>query len=341
MRHGKGQRMKVLIYGAGAIGSWLGAEMTRQGLDVTLLARGANLAALKQHGVTLTRPDGQTQTTPVQAVAPTDPLGSFDLVIVTLKSMQLAAAAHDLMARLSPNGSLLMIQNGLPWWYFEGLEGPWRDRQLHSLDPEGTLQRMIPTSRVVGAVIVRPVIQTGAARYLVPDFPKSVLRLGEISGGTSGRLQNLCTLLSPTLPCEPVADIRQAKWTKLMRNMIWNTLCALSQSGPDRFAQNTLGRQLVHQVAHEGLSVARSIGQALHLDVEAELSSVLDEPGHTPSMLQDVRAGRALETDAILRAVIEIGRWTQTETPTLHTLCALLEVMQAAMLAQGKGVGYL
>ena len=333
--------MKVLIYGAGAIGSWLGAEMTRQGLDVTLLARGANWAALKQHGVTLARPDGQTQSTPVQTASPNDPLGSFDLIIVTLKSMLLAAAASDLMARLSPNGSLLMIQNGLPWWYFDGLEGPWRDRQLLSLDPDGTLQRTIPTSRVVGAVIVRPVIQTAAARYLVPDFPKSVLRLGEIAGGPSARVHEWCTLLSPTLACDPVADIRQAKWAKLMRNLIWNTLCALSQSGPDRFARNELGRQLVRHVAHEGLAVARSVGQALALDVEAELASVLNEPGHTPSMLQDVRAGRALETDAIVRCVIEIGRWTDTPTPTLQTLCALLEVMQDAMLAQGKGVGYL
>lgn len=332
--------MNTLIYGAGAIGSWMGADLTRQGHDVTLLARGDNLAALRQVGVTLVRPDGQVVTTPVRVLSPTDPSGTFDLIIVTLKSMQLAAVASDLMARLSPSGALLMIQNGLPWWYFEDLDGPWRNRPLQCLDPDGALQRTIPTSRVIGAIIMRPVIQLGTARYLVPEFPKSVLRMGEALGGSSERVRNICALLAATLPCESVRDIRQAKWAKLMRNLIWNTLCALSQCGPDRFAQNALGRQLVHQVAHEGLSVARSIGLTLHLDVEAELAGVIGEPGHTPSMLQDVRAGRALEIDAIVKSVMEIGRWTQTPTPTLETLCALLEVLQSAMLAQGQGVGY-
>lgn len=333
--------MNILIYGAGAIGSWMGADLTRGGHDVTLLARGANLAALRQNGVTLIGADGQTQTTPVRVCGPTDPRGSFDLIVVTLKSMQLASAAADLMARLSPGGALLMIQNGLPWWYFDGLDGPWKNRPLTCLDPDGTLRRTIPTSQVVGAVIIRPVIQCDIARYLVPHFPKSVLRLGEINGEPSARVREICALLSPTLPCDPVADIRQAKWSKLMRNLIWNTLCALSQSGPDRFAQNNLGRELVHRVAQEGLAVAGRLGQTLTLDVEAELAGVLQEPGHTPSMLQDVRAGRALETDAILKSVIEIGQWTDTPTPTLETLCALLEVMQAALLAQGRGVGYL
>jgi 2-dehydropantoate 2-reductase len=333
--------MKVLIYGSGAIGSWLGAEMTRQGRDVTLLARGANLAALRQSGVTLVRPDGQAQSTPVRLLGPTDPPGSFDLIIVTLKSMQLASAAADMMARLAPGGALLMIQNGLPWWYFDELDGPWKNRRLPSLDPDGILARTIASNRVVGAVIIRPVIQLGVARYLVPEFPQSVLRLGEIESEPTARIHRIAELIGPTLACEPVADIRQAKWAKLMRNLLWNTLCALSQSGPDRYAQNDLGRELVRHVAREGMAVARSVGQTIQLDIEAELEGVRQEPGHTPSMLQDVRAGRALETDAILKCVIEIGEWTGTPTPTLRTLCALLEVMQSAMLTKGRGIGYL
>jgi 2-dehydropantoate 2-reductase len=315
--------------------------MTRQGRDVTLLARGANRAALRQSGVTLEYPDGRTQSTSVRVIAPDESDRTFDLILVTLKSMQLAPAAADIMSRLSPSGALLMIQNGLPWWYFDGLDSPWKDRPLISLDPDGTLRRTIPTNGVVGATIVRPVIQRGIARYFVPDFPKSVLRLGEIHGGPSPRVRHIADLISPALICEAVHDIRQAKWAKLMRNLLWNTLCALSQSGPDRYAENELGRALVRRVANEGMAVAQSVGQVMSLDIEAELASVLKEPGHTPSMLQDVRAGRALETDAILKSVIEIGQWTGTPTPTLETLCALLEVLQSALLSQGLGVGYL
>jgi 2-dehydropantoate 2-reductase len=331
--------MRTLIYGAGAIGGWLGARLSQRGDDVTLLARSSNLHAMQMNGITLLDDQGNKTMTPVNAISPEEPASPFDLIIVTLKSTQLAATAPDWMQRLKPQGSLLMIQNGLPWWYFEELPGPWKNKPIRCLDPELTLSMHVPTHRLVGATIVRPVIQIGPATYRIPDDPSPVLRIGEVHDPSSLRLEKIKGLLHDIIPTQAVADIRHAKWTKLMRNLVWNTLCTLSQSSPHRFALNDLGRRLVQNVLNEGTAVAKSIGQTINIDAQAELASVIQATGHTPSMLQDVRAGRALEIDAIVKCVIEIGQWTKTPTPTLETLCALLEIIDATVRDTHQGVG--
>ena len=331
--------MKCLIYGAGAIGGWLGAQWTRQGQEVVLLARGETLQALQSQGVTLVEGQGASQSTRVKAIGVDEEEGGFDLIVVTLKSMQLAQAAGDIARRLSPNGVLLMIQNGLPWWYFDGLDSPWRDRPLECLDPQGVLRSTLPTERIVGATIARPVIQIGPGSYKVPTYADAVLRVGDVLGGRSDRLQRLCAQLDPVIRCEAVPDIRRAKWNKLMRNLVWNTLCAIGQSGPGRFADIPLGQELVTHIIQEGLAVAHSVGQDIACDAAQELISIRGDLSHTPSMLQDVRAGRALEIDAIVNSVIEIGSWTGVPTPTLKTISALLHVLQSA--AHGRGIGLL
>ena len=160
--------MQILIYGAGAIGSDLGALISASGENVQLLARGAQLAALQANGVTVEYQGQPSFQVPVKAQSAEECRGRFDLIFVTLKSTQLSAAAKSIVSLLAPDGVMVMIQNGLPWWYFDGVKSAHQGARLPCLDPEGVLQREIPLSRIVGAVIYRPVTQTAPGKIYLP-----------------------------------------------------------------------------------------------------------------------------------------------------------------------------
>ncbi|MBS0382097.1 MAG: hypothetical protein JSR56_06670 [Proteobacteria bacterium] len=213
--------MRVLIYGAGAIGGYLGALLARQGVEITLLARGTTLDALVTEGLHVAWADGRSLHVRPHACAPGEYQDRFDLVFVTLKSMQLADAAPDISRALVPGGALVMIQNGLPWWYFERIESPWRGMRLHSLDPDGALTAGFDLEAVVGAVIYRPVMVTAPARLFVPHLAINRLVVGEIDNRASTRLQTIAQLLSGTgLQVETSTNIRAAKWAKLLMNLV-------------------------------------------------------------------------------------------------------------------------
>jgi 2-dehydropantoate 2-reductase len=253
--------------------------------------------------------------------------------------MQIAGAAEDIMARLSPGGSLVMIQNGLPWWYFNGIDSPWRDRCLETLDPDGSLTKMIPIEAIVGAVIFRPVIKVGPTEYALPKVPKSWLSIGEVDNQIRPRLFEIEKLVASTgFEVQVVQDIRKAKWQKLLRNIVWNTLCTIGQSPPGRYEAHPYGSEIVHLIMNEGLAVARQLGLDLDNSPAAELLSAKGDFRNNPSMLQDMRVGRPLESAAIIRVVIEMGEITNIPTPTLRMISMFLDVLNQVAQEEGGGI---
>lgn len=334
--------MRILIYGAGAIGSDLGALLSASGEDVQLLARGAQLAALQANGVTVEYQGQPSVQVPVKALSAEESSGRFDLIFVTLKSTQLAAAAKSIVSLLAPDGVMVMIQNGLPWWYFDGVESAHQGARLSCLDPDGVLQREMPLSQVLGAVIYRPVTQTAPGKIFLPKVMPPKLQIGEVDNQLSQRLQSIADLVSRAgLPTEATQDIRRAKWQKLMMNLIWNPLCSITQSSPGYIVQSKLAADIVGLMMLEGSAVARSVGIDLKVDPLAELERVRHNLAQTPSMLQDVRAGRPIEFDAIMNVVVEMAQLTGVAVPTLKSVAAMLDVLNAGVIRQGKGIGFL
>ena len=332
--------MRILIYGAGAIGSDLGGMLAQAGFDVTFLARGDNLSALQRHGLRVHRPGQDLQTLPVRAVDASQAGDGYDLVVVTLKAMQLEPVAQDLMDRVAPQGTLLMIQNGLPWWYFEHQSGPWNKAPIHCLDPQGILGRTIALDRVVGAVIYKPVTSLGPGEILLPQVMPPRLIVGEVDNQISPRLTRIQQCFEQAgLATEVTANIRLAKWQKLMMNLIWNPLCAIMQVSPGHIVAQPRARELAKQMIAEGRAIALACNMPVQADPEGEIERVRQNFNQTPSMLQDIRAGRPLELDAIMNSVIEIGDLVQVPCPALKTVAGVLAVLNDSIIRQQKGIG--
>lgn len=333
--------MKILIYGAGAIGSYLGAILTLSGEDVTLLARGSQLEAIQSNGVLINRLEQKDQAVTVKAVDVLNAASNYDLIVVTLKAMQLAPAAADLMYRLSSTGSLLMLQNGLPWWYFYSDNSALSGTSIHCLDPERILQKTIDIQRVVGAVIYKPVTQLEPGKIFIPEVMASKLVIGEVNNSSSLRLKTIQALFEKAgFETQITQDIRLAKWQKLMMNLIWNPLCAITQSAPGHIVESPLGENLARNLIAEGLAVANALGMPVDIDENKEIVRISKNFTQQPSMIQDVRAGRSLEIDAILNSVIELATLSKVPVPNLVNLVSLLDVVNRNIERRKKGIDF-
>jgi len=331
--------VRTLIYGAGAIGGYVGGLLAKAGNDVTLLARGAQAAALERDGLSIEWPDGRKLEVKTPVLLPGAQSAPFDTIFVTLKSMQLADAATDIARLLAPGGSLVMIQNGLPWWYFERLDSPFAGARLKSLDPDGRLAQVFDLDRVIGAVIYKPVMLTGPGRLFIPKVPLDRLIIGELDGRASERANDVAAAVTAAgMPTEITGDIRLEKWQKLGGNMVWNPLCALTQSTSGYIAASPAGADLVRRMMAEGKAVAASIGVAIELDAETELARIKTNFTQQPSMMQDIRAGRPLELGAILEVVIEIAALTGVAVPTLANIAACVDLLDRRVREDRIGI---
>jgi len=332
--------MRILIYGSGAIGSNLGGLLTQSGEDVTLLARGAQLEALRKNGLIIELAGQPSQTIPVNALPANEIKGQFDIIFITLKSMQIEAAAEDIMARLTPDGALVMVQNGLPWWYFDGVPSKHIGQTLSCLDRSGKLKKLIPLERIVGAVIYKPVIQVAPGRILISDVIAPKLIIGEVNNVVTPRIEKIVAMVDKAgLPTSASADIRLDKWRKLMINLIWNPLCAITQSAPGYIVTSPFAVEMVRNLIGEGNAVLASLGVDVKVDPDKELERVKTNLTQQPSMLQDVRAGRSIECDAIVNSVIEIAEITGVQVPTLRVVAGILEAINQTLVREQKAIG--
>jgi len=329
--------MRILIYGAGAIGGYIGGLLAAAGKDVTLVARGAQHAALANSGLRLEGPQsGRPAPIKVVVCRPGEEKPPYDLIIVGLKSQQIAAVAPRLAALLAKDGALLMPQNGLPWWYFDQLESPHKGARLASLDPDGVLAKHLPLEAIIGAVIYKPVTVVAPGHLKMADLPTDHLDIGEVDDRRSPRVEALAALLTAAgLRTEVVPDIRKAKWVKLLINMVWNPLCAITQSAQGHIADHPRAEALVTGVMREGLAIAAAVGVKLDIDPAKMFANAKGKYDQQPSMLQDVRAGRALELDAIVNAVLEMGQLTKVPAPNLTVIAAVAGILSQRIADDG------
>jgi 2-dehydropantoate 2-reductase len=320
--------MRYLIYGAGAIGGLIGGHLAAAKHDVTLVTRGAHREAIASRGLILRdRVSGADTTIRVDAILPGEEKPPYDVVYVTLKAHQIAGAAHHIASLRAKGGCFVFVQNGLPWWYFERIASPYAGTALKTLDPDGTLARAFPVETIVGSVIFKP-LDFEPGIIIHAHAPTDRLVIGEVDNAPTPRLERIAADLGPAgLKTEISTDIRKAKWTKLLSNSVWNPLCALTQARADQIASYPPSRALAIAMMKETLAVANAAGAGLEADPEKNVTDATKRRTPISSTLTDVRSGRQLELDALIRSVIEIGELTGVPTPCLQNIAACAGVL--------------
>ncbi|WP_224369160.1 2-dehydropantoate 2-reductase [Hyalangium versicolor] len=314
--------MRIAIFGAGAIGGFLGVKLLQAGADVTFIARGAHLEAMRTRGVTL-KSDGETLTLRPRCTSEPSEAGPQDYVVVTLKAHSLPAAAPQIAQLLGPETALVTGINGIPYWYFYGLDGPYRDRRVESVDPGGRLWEVLPPSRVIGAVVYpsAEVVEPGVILHVEGDR----FTLGEPDGSKSPRVQALSRLMIQAGLKAPVRPrIRDELWVKLWGNLAFNPLSALTGAPLDRLATQGDLRTVARTMMAEAQAVAEAVGARLLIDIDQRISGAAAVGAHKTSMLQDLERGRPMEIDALLGAVVELGQLVGRPMPTCELVLTLV-----------------
>lgn len=315
--------MKICIYGAGAIGGFLGAGLAHAGADVSLVARGPHLGAIQTNGLTLIR-DGQTTTTAVTATDDAKSLGPQDYVIVTLKAHSVIPALDDIAALLGPDTAVVWGVNGVPWWYFHDLDGPWRDARIRCLDPGDAQWQTLGPARMIGCVVY-PACEVSAPG-VITHIEGDRFSLGEPSGDKSDRVLALSKALIAGGFKAPVRPrIRDEIWIKLWGNLSFNPVSALTHATLEEIGNDDGTRALVRAMMVEAQTVAEKLGVRFAVDVDKRIDGAVAVGAHRTSMLQDLDRGRPMEIDALVTAVQELARLTETPCPMIDTVLALVQ----------------
>ncbi|HSW05733.1 2-dehydropantoate 2-reductase [Aquabacterium sp.] len=326
--------MKIAIIGAGAIGGLVGAKLALAGEQVTFIVRGANLEAIRNNGITLISHGGERQTTrEVSATNDYAAAGPQDLVILAMKAHQVEAVAAELPKLLGPETVIVTMQNGVPFWYFHQHGGALAGSTVRSVDPEGTLVRLIPVDRVLGCVVypASELVAPGVIQHIEGDrFP-----LGELDGSSSERVNRVAACFNKAGFKAPVLDnIRSEIWLKLWGNLTFNPISALGHATLVDICQYPPSRELAAAMMREAQTVAHKLGIEFRVTLDKRIAGAEKVGAHKTSMLQDVEAGRAPEIDALVGAVAELARLTETPTPHIDAVYALVKLLARSMEQQ-------
>ena len=316
--------MRVCVYGAGAIGGHLAARLAQGGAEVSIVTRGAHLAAVQANGLRVETPGG-TLHARVTATDDAATLGQQDVVLVTAKAPSLASVAAGIGPLLGPQTPVAFIGNGIPWWYFDGHGGVLDGQRLEQLDPDEAVRRAVGSARTIGAVIQSActVIEPGVVEV---ENPNSSLTLGEPDGSLSERLEAIAApLRAGGLKVELTARIRDVIWWKLLRNLSGNPCSVLVQAAPINVYSDPGCAAAMRESAAEAKAIAAALGCQADIDADQQLTQLLRQT-HRPSILQDLDAGRPMEIDAVFDAPLRLARLVGVATPTLDLLVALMKI---------------
>ena len=314
--------MRIAIFGAGAIGGFLAVKLMDAGADVTVIARGANLAAIRAKGIAL-KSEGTTKTVKPRTAKDAAEAGEQDYVFITLKANALPDAAEQIAPLLGPETALVTGMNGVPWWYFYGVDSPFRNRPIESVDPGGLLWKTLPPSRVIGGVVYpsAEMIEPGVIEHIYGNR----FTLGEPNGSRSERGEKLSKLMTDAGLKSPLRPrIRDELWMKLWGNLSFNPLSALTGATLEELAGRPDLRDVARAMMLEAQAMAEKLGVKFALDVEKRMDGALEVGAHKTSMLQDLERGRPMEIDALLGAVVELGTLTGDEMPMCKAILALV-----------------
>lgn len=320
---------KICIYGAGAIGGYMGAMLAKAGADVSLVARGPHLEAMQANGLVLETSDGR-ETVPVTASNNPADLGVQDYVIITLKAHSVPGVVDAMQPLLGPDTAVVFAVNGVPWWYFHQLGGDLEGRRVETVDPGGKIWDGIGPERALGCVVypAAEVPEPGVIKHLAGDR----FSIGEPNGEKSERAQELSNLLKTAGLRAPVRPrIRDEIWVKLWGNCSLNPISALTGATVEEMCTAPDVRATVKNIMLEAQNVGEALGVKFAIDVEKRIAGAEAVGAHKTSMLQDLERGRPMEIDALVAAVAELGQLTGVETPTLDTVLGL--VKQRARIA--------
>lgn len=321
--------MKVCIFGAGAIGGFMAVRLARAGVDVSVVARGAHLEAIKAHGLRL-RSEGGEETVKVRASADAAALGPQDFVITTLKAHSLPPIVDQMLPLFGPDTCFVTAMNGVPYWYFHALPGhDWR--VVEAVDPGGAVSRAIPPEKALGCVVYPAceVVEPGVIEHIANDR----FTLGEPDGSKSDRAAAISkALIAGGLKAPVRPAIRDEIWVKLWGNVAFNPLSALTCQTLDRLTGDPGTRGVARAMMVEAQAVGGALGAKFPIDVDRRIEGAAGIGAHKTSMLQDLERGRPMEIDALVTAVVEMGRIVGVPTPTIEMVLALVQ-------ARGRAAG--
>ncbi len=318
--------MKACIYGAGAIGGWLGVALAQAGCQLSLVARGATLEALQADGLRLRRPDGAVAQASVTAHADPAALGVQDLVVIAVKAPGLPDVARAMAPLIGPETIVLTAMNGVPWWFLDGFGGAAQSHALESVDAGGVIASAIPGSHVVGSV-VHTSCSLESPGFVRQHFGNRLI-LGEPDGSRSARLQTLAdTLRRGGIDVEVSDRIQKDIWFKLWGNLTMNPISALTGATTDRILDDDLVRGFVSAVMLEAKAIGDKLGVPIDQQPEDRHAVTRRLGAFKTSMLQDVEANKPMEIDALVGAVRELGQITHTATPHTDALLGLVRLM--------------
>ncbi len=330
--------MKICVVGAGAIGGLMAAKLALAGEEVTVIDQGAHLKAIQENGLKLIWEDGTEYVAKVaKATDKVEEAGEQDLIILGLKAHYLDQVAKDIPKITGPDTMIVTIQNGIPWWYFHNHGGEFEGRQLESLDPDGVLGKYLDGDKIIGCVVypAGAVEAPGVIHHVEGDrFP-----VGELDGSESERVQKLHDLLvNAGFRSRVLDDIRSEIWLKAWGNLSFNPISALTHATLVDICQFRETRKLAESMMQEAQNIAEKLGITFRHTIEKRIAGAEGVGAHKTSMLQDVEAGRSLETEALIGAILELAQITDTPAPSIKAVYACVKLLNKVMLLEGAGV---
>ncbi len=316
--------MKICIFGAGAIGGYLAVKLINAGFDVCLVARGPHLKAMQTNGLTLIEAGG-TVDVPVSVSENPADFGPQDYVFVTLKAHSVPALVGKMQPLIGPHTTIVSGVNGVPWWYFHKIGGPLEGTRVHCVDPDDVQWNGFGPDRVLGCVVypAAEVVEPGIVRHIEGNR----FSLGEPDGSKSERAMRLSQALGAAGLKAPVRPkLRDEIWIKLWGNLSFNPISALTHATLDVLCTDPGTRDVARHMMLEAQTIAEKLGVRFPIDVERRIDGGAAVGAHRTSMLQDLDGGRPMEIDALVRSVQELGHVTDTPTPTIDTVLALIQL---------------
>ncbi len=329
--------MKICVIGAGAIGGMLAVKLGLAGEDVTVIARGPKLDAIRENGFKLIWEDGTEHVAKVGVTDNIGEVGPQDVVILAVKAHHLDQVAREVPSLVGDDTMIVTVQNGIPWWYFHKHGGKFEDHRLETLDPDGVLEKNIDGDKIIGCIAypAATVEAPGVIHHVEGDrFP-----VGELDGSESERVQTLHDMLvNSGLRSRVLDDIRAEIWLKAWGNLSFNPISALTHATLVDICQFKETRKLSETMMREAQEIAEKLNITFRHTIEKRIAGAEGVGAHKTSMLQDVEAGRALETEALIGAVLELGQLTETPVPAIEAVYACVKLLNKVMLLEGVGV---
>jgi len=326
--------MKVCVVGAGAIGGMMAAKLANTGHQLTVIARGAHLEAIRNNGLKYIENGEELVITDLFATAEMTEVTDQDMVLLGVKAHQIEPIADKLQGMLADDGVIVTLQNGIPWWYFQKLAGDYEDSIVRTVDPDGAIAAAIDPGRIIGCIAypAATVDEPGVIRHIEGNrYP-----VGELDGSESERVQAICkAFVEAGFKSFVLPDIRSEIWLKLWGNLSFNPISALTHSTLVDICQFPQTRALAAQMMTEAQQIAEKLGASFRVSLERRIDGAEGVGKHKTSMLQDLEVGKALEIDGMLGVVIELGEQTGVATPAMNTVYALVSLLNKTVQEEG------